>query len=192
MTVIDLMRHGEPVGGRYYRGQIDDPLSEKGWQQMWAAAEDHVWDCIVSSTLQRCSGFARALAEKRRLPVSVDERLKEIGFGAWEGHTPDQLRQNDPEGFRAFFNDPVIHRPPGAEALAAFYERVTAAWQTLVTEYADRHVLVVAHAGVIRVIFCHILDIALANMYRIQVRNAGLTRIKVEANAAPQLVFHGL
>jgi hypothetical protein len=29
-------------------------------------------------------------------------------------------------------------------------------------------------------------------MYRIQVRNAGLTRIKVEANAAPQLVFHGL
>jgi len=30
-TTIDLLRHGEPVGGKRYRGQIDDPLSEKGW-----------------------------------------------------------------------------------------------------------------------------------------------------------------
>jgi alpha-ribazole phosphatase len=29
-TTLDLMRHGEPVGGRRYSGQIDDPLSEKG------------------------------------------------------------------------------------------------------------------------------------------------------------------
>ena len=36
-TLIDMIRHGEPVGGRRYRGQIDDPLSEKGWRQMWAA-----------------------------------------------------------------------------------------------------------------------------------------------------------
>ena len=35
-TVIDLIRHGEPVGGRRYRGHIDDPLSERGWQQMWS------------------------------------------------------------------------------------------------------------------------------------------------------------
>ena len=34
VTRIDLIRHGEPVGGRRYRGQIDDPLSEKGWKQM--------------------------------------------------------------------------------------------------------------------------------------------------------------
>ena len=35
-TIIDLIRHGEPEGGRAFRGHsIDDPLSEKGWQQMW-------------------------------------------------------------------------------------------------------------------------------------------------------------
>ena len=34
-TTIDLIRHGEPVGGRAYRGHnIDDPLSDKGWQQI--------------------------------------------------------------------------------------------------------------------------------------------------------------
>ena len=33
-TTIDLIRHGEPVGGSKYRGQTDDPLSEKGWAQI--------------------------------------------------------------------------------------------------------------------------------------------------------------
>ncbi|MHB1590203.1 MAG: histidine phosphatase family protein [Sulfuricella sp.] len=39
-TTIDLIRHGEPVGGRRYRGRTDDPLSEKGWNQMWTAVGD--------------------------------------------------------------------------------------------------------------------------------------------------------
>jgi alpha-ribazole phosphatase/probable phosphoglycerate mutase len=34
ITTLDLLRHGESVGGRKYRGQTDDPLSEKGWAQM--------------------------------------------------------------------------------------------------------------------------------------------------------------
>jgi hypothetical protein len=35
---LDLLRHGEPEGGRLYRGNLlDNPLSEKGWQQMQAS-----------------------------------------------------------------------------------------------------------------------------------------------------------
>ena len=37
ITTIDLIRHGEPVGGKKFRGSTDDPLSELGWQQMTAA-----------------------------------------------------------------------------------------------------------------------------------------------------------
>ena len=33
-TIIDLIRHGEPVGGQRLRGAQDDPLSALGWQQM--------------------------------------------------------------------------------------------------------------------------------------------------------------
>ena len=41
MTQIDVIRHGEPKGGRRYRGYgIDDPLTETGWQQMWTAMPD--------------------------------------------------------------------------------------------------------------------------------------------------------
>ena len=31
-TTIDLIRHGQPLGGDRFRGQLDDPLSEAGWQ----------------------------------------------------------------------------------------------------------------------------------------------------------------
>jgi len=31
ITTIDLLRHGEPVGGRMLRGSTDHPLSETGW-----------------------------------------------------------------------------------------------------------------------------------------------------------------
>ena len=49
-TIIDLIRHGQPVGGRRYRGQIDDPLSERGWEQMWSAVRNPApWEEIICS-----------------------------------------------------------------------------------------------------------------------------------------------
>ena len=41
ITTIDLLRHGEPVGGRMLRGATDHPLSETGWQQMTDAVMRH-------------------------------------------------------------------------------------------------------------------------------------------------------
>ncbi len=64
--LIDLIRHGEPQGGMRYRGQLDDPLSELGWQQMRnATANVQPWEHIVSSTLSRCADFAKELADKQ-------------------------------------------------------------------------------------------------------------------------------
>ena len=61
-TVIDLLRHGESIGGRRYRGQQDDALSELGWEQMWQSVGGHdAWQQIVTSPLQRCHTFATAL-----------------------------------------------------------------------------------------------------------------------------------
>lgn len=36
-TIIDLLRHGDVEGGQKYRGQLDDPLSELGWNQLRTA-----------------------------------------------------------------------------------------------------------------------------------------------------------
>lgn len=193
-TTVDLMRHGEPVGGRRYRGQIDDPLSDRGWAQMRDAVADHCpWSAVISSPLLRCAEFGRELAARHDLPLTLDARLMELGFGEWEGRTAEELMRDDPERLARFWRDPITHRPPGGESLAAFRERVVGAWEQLLAERAGKPLLVVCHAGVIRMIVRHVLDMPLDRLFRIQVPSAGLTRIRVDgsgADALPKLVFH--
>ena len=100
-TIIDLMRHGEPVGGRAYRGNnIDDPLSETGWQQMWdAIGEEAPWDHIITSPLERCAAFAEALMDVYSIPCTTEDNFKEVGFGSWEGKTPDEIKAKSPEEY---------------------------------------------------------------------------------------------
>ncbi|MBS4097142.1 MAG: histidine phosphatase family protein [Sulfuricella sp.] len=194
-TLIDFMRHGEPVGGRRYRGKCDDPLSETGWAQMRGAVSGACpWDAIVSSPLLRCAEFAAELGGQRQLPVTLDERLAELGYGAWEGKTSAEIEAVSPGALLRYRRNPVQCRPADAENLDEFVARFSAAWRAILAAHAGRHVLVVAHAGVIRMALAHALDIPLNNMFRIEAAYAGLTRFKIEGNgdeAVVSLVFHG-
>lgn len=178
-TIIDFIRHGEPEGGSCYRGHsIDDPLSEKGWLQMRTAVEGNCpWTQVVSSPLLRCNAFAQELCEKNTLPLRIDDRFKEVGFGAWEGLTREQVQARDLQQYNAFYADPVNRRPSGAEPLKVFIARVAQAVDAVVADFAGQHVLVVAHAGVIRAAVAHALNAPAGAAYRLQVVNAGLTRI---------------
>ena len=191
-TEIELLRHGEPVGGRRYRGKLDDVLSEKGWQQMWRAVGERAdWDQIVTSPLQRCHAFAMALGERHGLPVCVDARFTEVGFGSWEGRTRTELEALAPGQVARFLQDPVGNRPPGAEGLVDFISRVHTGLVDVLHTYAGKRVLLIAHAGVIRAVITHVLGMQPAVMYRIHVENAGLTRIRTDRDRVFTLVSHG-
>ncbi len=192
-TLIDLIRHGEPLGGRRYRGQIDDPLSEKGWRQMREAIGDsHPWQHIVSSPLLRCAEFAHELAERWGIPYDEDPRFMEFAFGEWEGKTSQQLTADDPLRLLKFRLDPILHHPAGAEPLDLFASRIAAAWRDVLGLHQGKQVLLLAHAGVIRMILAQVLGMPLVNMYRIEVGNASISRIRVEPNEVlSTLVFHG-
>lgn len=191
MTTLDLIRHGEPVGGRKYRGQIDDPLSEKGWAQMQAAVGNYVaWSRVISSPLLRCRAYAEALAAQHNLPLTVEARFKEVGFGVWEGKTAAEIELAAPGTLARFKADPIGARPHDAEALEVFLARVAAGLESILLTHPGEHILIVCHAGVIRMALAHALTIPLANAYRIEVASAGITRLRFEAERA-SLVFHG-
>ncbi|HIP53628.1 MAG TPA: histidine phosphatase family protein [Chromatiales bacterium] len=192
-TTFDLIRHGEPEGGRRYRGDgIDDPLSEKGWRQMWEAVGDEApWGLIISSPLRRCREFAEALGERADIPITIEPRLREVGFGEWEGRPPAELQHENPGILDRFYSDPIGNRPPGAEPLDAFRTRVGAAFDDLVATHPGEHLLAVVHAGVIRAVIAHVLETPPAAMYRMAVDNAGLTRIRTHEARPPTLLFHG-
>lgn len=180
------------MGGRRYRGQRDDPLSESGWRQMWQAVSgERPWQTIISSPLRRCREFATALGSEIELDVMLDDRLKEVGFGAWEGKTGDQLRQHDESILSRFYHDPIQHRPRDAEDLYAFNTRVLEAYDSACERHNGQHLLVVTHAGVIRCIVNHTLQAPLSAMYRLSITTASLTRIEIDDERPPRLIFMG-
>ncbi len=184
---LDLLRHGETLGGSRFRGRLDDPLTERGWEQMWAAVgpgdgggEDvRVWDGIVTSPLARCADFARALSERQGIPLRMDPRLAELDFGDWEGQTAADLMARDAEALGRFWGDPVAHPPPGGEPLLAFQARVLAAWDELLRQDHGDRTLVISHGGVIRVILCQVRGYPQGRLLELDVGHASLTGIRV-------------
>lgn len=190
-TVIDLLRHGEPEGGKRFRGQRDDPLSERGWRQLWeAAGGDAPWQQIVTSPLKRCAAFAEALSRRHGIELIVEPDFKEVGFGIWEGHPPETIERRYPEDYRRYRADPLSFMPPGAEPMAVFMERVARAWEALLTAQRGRRVLVVCHAGVVRAVLARVLGVTPERLFRIHIGYAARTRLVVHGGMPPTLVFH--
>lgn len=192
-TTIDLIRHGEPIGGRAYRGHsINDPLSEKGWLQMWdAVGEDAPWDQIVTSPLERCQAFAEALMDVYKIPCEAEDDFKEVGFGSWEGRTPDEIKEDNLKEYENFYLDPVNARPKGAEDLKKFITRVKTTYEKVVKKHQGKHILIVAHAGVNRAIIANALHTAPIGLYRIKINNAGISRIKHDS-LGNHLLYHNV
>ena len=157
---------------------------------MWSAVGDEVtWQRIVSSPMQRCKAFAQALGERHALPLSFEHRFREVGMGSWEGLSPDEVIARNQAEYQAFYQDPLCNRPAGAEPLEEFGRRVSTALIELLAERDGEHVLVVAHAGVIRAALGHVLQAAPSAWYRSRVDNAGFTRFRGTAHCL-RLEFH--
>ena len=142
----------------------------------------------------RCVEFARELAERHEMPMVIDERIKEIGWGQWEGSSPQELNQSDPLTVTRALRNPNRHRPPDAEKVNDFRHRVIDAWNEHTNRCQGQHILLVAHAGVIRAIITFVLNAPAEYMFRIHVPNASITRIQIELhNGEPftKLLFHG-
>lgn len=152
-TSIDLLRHGETERGGGFRGSLDDALTARGWQQMRdAIGNTGAWDVLVSSPLQRCAAFANELAAQRGLPLNLEPDLRELHFGDWEGCSAAELMQDNAEALGLFWADPYCFTPPGGEPLVQFEARVLAAIERLQLRFAGQRVLVICHAGVMRLL----------------------------------------
>ncbi len=191
LTRIDYLRHGEPVGGNRVRGNgVDDPLSDDGWRQMReTTAALSGWTHVIASPMRRCLAFAQWLAEEHRLPLQIEHDLREVGFGRWEGLSRDELAARRPQEYRAFYRDPVHRRPRDAESLRAFGERTERVFERLLRTHPGQHLLVVAHAGVIRATLGHVMRAPAVNWYRVEVDYAALTRFAHDATST-RLVAH--
>lgn len=172
-----LLRHGETTGGQGFRGRTDDPLTGAGLVAMRDAVNDLDPPAIVvTSPSIRCRAFAETYADHHHVPLVVEDDLREMDFGQWEGLTASDILRRDPHTLEAFWRDPHSATPPGGERFAEFVERVTGAWSR-VDRRAEARVLAVAHAGPIRLVLLCARNLPMSFLMDLDVPYASLHRV---------------
>lgn len=160
MPTLYFIRHGETDWNREARlqGQRDIPLNDLGRDQARKVSR-HVCDVVgglenlrrlpfLCSPLGRTRETMELLREELALPTGqyrLDDRLKELSFGDWEGLTWKELRRINPSAAAEREADKWGFAPPGGESYAMLSRRV-GAWLAEITEEC----VVVAHGGVAR------------------------------------------
>jgi broad specificity phosphatase PhoE len=158
---IYFIRHGETAWNAEGRlqGTQDVPLNDLGRSQAAAAGrilaglfarDGHSAPSLpfVASPLGRARQTMELVRGTLRLPpdgYAMDERLREIAYGQWEGSTLAEMQAADPGFFARRQADKWMVAAPGGESYAEVQMRVTD-WYRQVT--ADT--VVVAHGGTAR------------------------------------------
>ena len=188
-TRLLLLRHGQsPLSvERRYSGRGNPELTREGLEQAAAAATAlaarHVSTAggniraVVSSPLMRARQTAEPVAGVLGLGVTVDERLTETDFGAWEGLTFSEAAQRDPDVHRAWLGDSSVS-PPGGESFDVVAQRVDAALGGLLRRFPGQTVAVVSHVTPIKLILRRALDAGPSLLFRLHLDLACLSIVE--------------
>lgn len=156
--VLLFARHGETEWNRagLYQGRSDPPLSATGEaqaRQLGVSLREAGVGMIVSSRLRRARDTARFAGAALGLAVLDDDRLAEIGYGAWEGLSQAAVKQRWPDLLRQWKRQPGDARAPGGESLAEARERLLAFLRHRPWQGCDPRgaVLLVTHSAIIRI-----------------------------------------
>jgi broad specificity phosphatase PhoE len=184
-TNFVMVRHGRTEGNvrRVLVGRLDIPLDELGEKQAAAVGEhlygSHKPDLIISSPLIRAHNTARAIAAHCGLPITFDEELMELNFGAYEGFSLDQISEVDPD-FAATFGDLEHDRQwPEGERLSEFHRRVMEAFMRLARTYDNHTIVVVSHGGVLGSFSAQLLGTHPNDWVRFQIQNCSITQVEL-------------
>ena len=159
--VIYYIRHGETTwnaAGRL-QGAQDTALNDLGREQ--AVQAGHILTDLlardgrnrselpyVSSPLLRARTTMELMRGALELPpaqYATDDRLREIGYGKWEGFTLAEMQAADPEFFARRLADKWRVAPEGGETYEAVQRRMSEWYGQVNTD-----TVVVAHGGTAR------------------------------------------
>ncbi len=192
-----LLRHGETLLTPEKRfsgsGGSDPSLSQVGRAQAERVAAElaarGTISAIVSSPLRRCRETAETVAARLGLPVDVEDGLREMNFGAWEGLTFAEVGERFPDDLNAWLASPTV-APTGGESFEIVAERVSAARDKLLATHAGRTVLLVTHVTPVKILVQLALGAPPESVFRMELSAAGLSAVAyyADGNASVRLL----
>lgn len=185
------MRHGETRWNEEGRlqGSVDIPLNDYGIELAEKTRDglkrDGIsFDKVFTSPYSRAKQTAQIVAGQIRVPITEDDRLREVCFGAYEGVKISDI-YSDPAyaGFAEYFrNPPAYEREGTAESYEEVFARASAFLQEeiLPLEGKYENVLVVCHGAIVRAILSLIRELPLEKYWTISQPNCCVNVVALE------------
>lgn len=157
-TRVLAMRHGETAWNVQTRiqGGLDIGLNDKGHGQaarLGRALQNEPIAAIYSSDLRRAFDTALAIGTEKSMQVIPEKGLRERGFGIFEGKTFDEVAQLWPGQAQRWRQRDPDFCPEGGESLIMFRDRILAASEALTARHPGEQIALVAHGGVMDVLY---------------------------------------
>jgi broad specificity phosphatase PhoE len=151
------------------------------WQSVFTARPPAA---IFAGPLRRAVQTARLAVTDQSDSVLVREALREIHLGTWEGLDREKIERRFPGAWEERGRNFAGFRPEGGESFQDVLDRALPVFREMAAraEAESGPVLAVTHAGVIRVLLCHVLGMPLNNLFRLHQDWAGLSILEPAAD----------
>ena len=185
-TDVLLLRHGEtpltPERRFSGTGSGDPGLSGIGRRQAEQAARSTLLQSaaltqIVTSPLRRCRETAAIVAATLGLPVEVDDDLREMDFGDWEGLTFAEAEQRHPADLAGWKQSADAAPTGSTETFTDLLHRIAGVAQRIAGAHPDTAVLAVSHVTPIKAFVAQAVSAPATSFFTMELSPAALTRI---------------
>lgn len=179
---IYLVRHGEIEWQqeKAYIGQIDLPLSEQGKVQAHKCRDvlaEIPLEKAYTSPLKRCVATLDKVLENRAVPREMIADLQEISMGDWEGQTFSAIKNRFPAAYEKRGQEIAGFAPPNGESFRELQQRVMPVFEKIVAKDGEHQIIILAHAGVIRVILTSIMGLPLNYLFNWPIAYTGMYQL---------------
>ncbi len=186
-----LIRHAETVANvqRKLQGWHESPLTDKGLSQVEQLVKRlrilmkrEGFKAVYSSPTGRALQTAERSSEGLGLPLEVDELLLEMNHGAWDGLTVSDIEREYPELWAIWRKSPHMAWFPNGESLLGVMDRARRFLYRLLERHPLDSVIVVSHAGIIKLMVLFLLQIPLERYWLFGIENASITALRVSGS----------
>lgn len=182
MRRLILVRHGETDWNSEHRiqGQQDVSLNAAGLEQaerLAARFAEMRIDALYASDLSRAYMTAQAINQHHRLPIRKDERLRELGYGKYEGLTFGEIEKRHPQEYSAWVKDHSVSTH-GGETVGQLHARAKSLLDQIMMTDDEVNVLV-GHGGSVKMVICAALRLPEDKYWRFRLGNTGICELEL-------------
>lgn len=192
-TIVYLVRHGETKWNALgkFQGSQDIELSTEGINQAKyvANALKHKFDVIYSSPLKRALKTSKIICGNSDIEITIENELREINFGEWEGLTVKEIRAGFPEAFQKWTTDLSEGPICGGElSIKNASMRAKNAILRAVQKYEGKRIVIVAHGGIIKAGLIGIFNWNMTMYHKMALGNTSICKLCFDDNINPKIV----